>query len=92
MHRHRHHRASAAQQVAACQENDGDKDKEHKTKSLDELVREYRLDENLSRFVVGARSKAKGKTVAELDVHNRYGLTVLEIRRETTRQKGIIKV
>lgn len=71
--------------------NDGDKDKEHKTKSLDELVREYRLDENLSRFVVGAGSKAKGKTVAELDVHNRYGLTVLEIRRETTRQKGIIK-
>lgn len=51
--------------------NDGDKDKEHKTKSLDELVREYRLDENLSRFVVGAGSKAKGKTVAELDVHNR---------------------
>lgn len=55
-------------------------------------MREYRLDENLSRFVVGAGSKAKGKTVAELDVHNRYGLTVLEIRRETTRQKGIIKV
>lgn len=54
-------------------------------------MREYRLDE-IFRACRRAGSKAKGKTVAELDVHNRYGLTVLEIRRETTRQKGIIKV
>ncbi len=71
--------------------NDWDNDNKHKTKSLDELVREYRLDENLSRFVVGPLSEAKGKTVAGLDIHNRYGLTVLEIRRENIRQKGIIK-
>lgn len=62
-----------------------------KTKSLEELVEEYRLADNLSRFIVGKGSGIKGKTIAELDVHNRYGLTVLEIRRETTRQKGIIK-
>lgn len=62
-----------------------------KTKSLEELVEEYRLADNLSRYVVGKHSSIKGKTIVELDIHNRYGLTVLEIRRETTRQKGIIK-
>lgn len=71
--------------------NDGGNTKESKSKSLDELVKEYRLNENLSRFVVSSDSKITGKTVAELDVHNHYGLTVLEIRRETTHQKGIIK-
>lgn len=71
--------------------NDGGNTKESKSKSLDELVKEYKLNENLSRFVVSSDSKIKGKTVAELDVHNNYGLTVLEIRRETIHQKGIIK-
>ena len=62
-----------------------------KAKSLEQLVSEYRLADNLSRYVVGHGSQAKGMTIAELDVQNRYGLAVLEVRRETTRQKGLIK-
>lgn len=62
-----------------------------KTKSLDQLVKEYHLTDNLSRYVVSRNSDIKGKTVAELDIHNRYGLTVLEVRRETASQNGLIK-
>lgn len=60
-------------------------------KSLAQLVEEYRLADRLSRFRVGTGSKAVGKTIAEMDIHNRYGLTVIEIRRETVHQKGLIK-
>lgn len=62
-----------------------------KSKSLDQLVREYHLADNLSRIVVSRGSGIEGKTILELDVHNRYGLTVLEIRRQNTMQKGLIK-
>ncbi len=71
-------------------EDDG-KDKNSRGKSLEQLVSEYHLEDNLSRYVVGRKSTIKGKTVAELDIHNRYGLTVLEIRSEKKHQKGIIK-
>ncbi len=74
-----------------AKKKDSGKGNERKTKTLEELVEEYRLADNLSRFAVGKKAGIKGKTIAELDIHNRYGLTVLEIRRETTRQKGIIK-
>ena len=67
------------------------KNEKHKTKTLEQLVNEYRLADNLSKFVVGNDSHVKGKTIAELDIHNRYALSVLEVRRETTRQKGLIK-
>lgn len=60
-------------------------------KSLTQLVEEYRLADRLSRFRVVGGSKVVGKTIAEIDIHNRYGLTVIEIRRETVHQKGLIK-
>lgn len=50
-------------------------------KSLDDLMDEYRLTDNLAAFTVGAQSVANNKTLAELDIHHRYGLTVLEVRR-----------
>ena len=62
-----------------------------KAKSLDQLVSEYRLADNLSRYMVGRGSSMAGKTMAELDIRNRYGLSVLELRRVTTRQKGLIR-
>jgi len=62
-----------------------------KTKSLEQLVREYHLADNLLRIVVEHGSAIVGKTVLELDIHARYGLTVLEVRRETARQKGLLK-
>lgn len=60
-------------------------------KSLEELVSEYHLADNLTRLTVAERSEICGKTVQELDIHNRYSLTVLEIRRESTTRKGLIK-
>ena len=62
-----------------------------KGKSLHELVREYHLTDNLVRVKVDADSLACGKTVSELDIHNRYALTVYEVRREKTMQSGLLK-
>lgn len=70
---------------------DGDGGSKRKTKSLNQLVEEYHLADNLSRYAVGRKSGIVGKTVTELDIHNRYGLTVLEVRRESTSQNGLIK-
>ena len=50
-------------------------------KSLDDLMEEYHLTDNLSVFTVPQQSPAEGKTLKELDIHHRYGLTVLEVRR-----------
>lgn len=44
-------------------------------------MEEYNLKDNLSVFTVGKLSIANNKTLAELDIHHRYGLTVLEVRR-----------
>jgi len=63
----------------------------HRVKSLEELVNEYHLADNLTRLAVAENSKICGKTVQELDIHNRYGLTVLEVRRENTTHTGLIK-
>lgn len=60
-------------------------------KSLDELVREYHLADNLVRYVATDKSAIVGKTVAELDIYNQYGITVMEIRREPSRKKRLVK-
>ena len=62
-----------------------------KSKSLHELVREYHLTDNLVKVKVDADSLACGKTVSELYIHNRYALTVYEVRREKTMQSGLLK-
>ncbi len=71
--------------------DDQSKSRKRKGKSLEELVQEYRLEENLTKYVVGHNSLIKGKTIAELDIRNRYGLTILEVRKESRRRKGIIR-
>ena len=60
-------------------------------KSLQQLVREYHLDENLARLTVNEGSALCGKSVMDIDIRNRYGLSILEVRRETRKQKGIIQ-
>ena len=62
-----------------------------KGKSLHELVGEYHLTDNMVKVKVDADSLACGKTVSELDIHNRYALTVYEVRREKTMQSGLLK-
>lgn len=71
--------------------NDDNEKEKIRVKSLEQLVKEYRLTDNLSRFIVRNDSSIIGKTIAELDIYNHYGLAVLEVRREIVRQKGLIK-
>ncbi len=49
-------------------------------KSLNELVKEYGLD-NLYRLKVVNTSLLKGKTIVELDVRRKYALNIIEVRR-----------
>ena len=49
-------------------------------KSLNELVKEYGLD-NLYRLKVLNTSLLKGKSIVELDVRRQYGLNIIEVRR-----------
>lgn len=60
-------------------------------KSLSELVKEYQLEENLFVLEVPADSPAVAKTAADLDVRNRYGLSILEVRREKGASHQLIK-
>jgi len=51
-------------------------------KTLRQLVKEYALTDDVSRVVVPKGSQLIGKTIAELEIRQFYGLTVLEVRRE----------
>ncbi|MGN0068171.1 MAG: SLC13 family permease [Prevotella sp.] len=70
-------------------ENSDENGKKHK--SLRQLVREYNLSDRLSRYVVHGKSALCGRSVTELDIHNRFGLTVVEVRREKKGRNGIIQ-
>ncbi len=60
-------------------------------KSLNQLVEEYQLAEGLTRLSIPVGSPAIGKTVTELDVFRRYGLTVIEVRREKSASGPLLK-
>ena len=51
-------------------------------KSLDELVNEYGLTVNLFRVRIDGNSKVAGKTMGSLNLRSKYGLNILEIRRQ----------
>lgn len=60
----------------------GDDDgKARRRKTLDDLLEEYSLKDDLSVFTVTDTSLVKDKSIVELDVQRRYGLSVLEVRR-----------
>ena len=63
--------------------NKGGKDgkKGQSGKSLNELVKEYGLD-NLYQLKVLNTSLLKGKSIVELDVRRKYGLNIIEVRRK----------
>ena len=66
-------------------------DKKSRRKTLNRLMEEYQLAENLSVFTVANDSLAAGKTLAKLNIHHRYGLTVLEVRRIKKSHTRIMK-
>ncbi|MGN0222240.1 MAG: SLC13 family permease [Prevotella sp.] len=76
--------------ILKSKENTGDSKNKKKHKSLQQLVKEYHLDENLTRLTVNEGSSLCGKSVMDIDIRKRYGLSILEVRRETRKQKGII--
>lgn len=65
--------------------------REGKGKTLDELAEEYRLNNGVSRYLITKASSVRGKSVAELDLRNRYGLSILEIRNERADRSGLIR-
>ena len=65
--------------------------KKEKGKSLEDLAREYQLAKNLFRLKVGRHSRAAGTSVIEMDVRNRYGLNVLEVRRVMSSQSRFLQ-
>ena len=58
------------------------KDKKTGGKTLKQLVDEYGLTDNLFRvYIKNASSEAIGKTIVDLNVYQKYGLNVMELRR-----------
>ena len=68
-----------------------DNENNRKTKSLNQLIREYGLSDNLFRLKVVSGSLLKGKTIIELDVRKKYGVNILEVRRSDSSQKRFLK-
>lgn len=60
-------------------------------KSLNELVKEYGLSDNLFRLQSVAGSLLVGQTVQGLDVRRKYGLNILEVRRGEASQHRFLK-
>lgn len=62
-----------------------------KNKSMDELVSEYQLQSYTEAYRIGSHSPLVGKTVAQLDLRNRHGLSIIEIRKELTNTNRIMR-
>ena len=77
--------------------------KKKNAKSLDDLVDEYRLLDNLHRYIVPSNrtSAAKdengepmnivGKTLKELSIQKKYGVSIIEIRNEKKSKLGLVQ-
>lgn len=62
-----------------------------KSKSMDELVSEYQLKSYTEAYRIGSHSPLVGKTVAQLDLRNKHGLSIIEIRKEPTNTDRIMR-
>lgn len=60
-------------------------------KTLSELVDEYRIGAEVECYQITAKSAVKGMSVAQLDLRNKYGITILEIRNEKSDRSGILR-
>ena len=74
--------------LVKTREKDGE---ERREKTLEKLVEEYRLNNNVEAFSVGGRSSIVGKTVAQLNLRAEHNISIMEIRSETSRHRGLIK-
>ena len=69
----------------------GKNDRVTSGKTLNQLVSEYSLSDNLYRLRIREKSPAAGKTVVDLDLRREYKVNVLEIRRKETAQQRFLK-
>ena len=60
-------------------------------KSLSDLVNEYGLGLELTRCKLGAASRLVGMKMADVDLYNQYGLTIIERRQERMAPTKLIK-
>ena len=76
--------------------------KKDKAKSLDDLVDEYQLLDNLHRYIVpskhygaaddnGGVMDIVGKTLKDLSIQKKYGVSIIEIRNEKKLKLGLVK-
>lgn len=60
-------------------------------KSPIELAKEYQISDNLFRIKVPSDSSIKGKKLHELQITQRYNISVLEVRRRANQQSIFLK-
>lgn len=77
--------------------------KKKQGKSLDDLVDEYQLLDNLHRYIVPSRRPSAaldengeqmdivGKTLKDLSIQQKYGVSIIEIRNEKKSRLGLVK-
>ena len=77
--------------------------KKKQGKSLDDLVDEYQLLDNLHRYIVPSRRSSAaldengeqmdivGKTLKDLSIQKKYGVSIIEIRNEKKSRLGLVK-
>lgn len=77
--------------------------KKNNRKSLDDLVDEYQLLDNLHRYIVPSKRTAVaidengqmmdivGKTLKDLSIQKKYGVSIIEIRNEKKSRLGLVK-
>lgn len=77
--------------------------KKKQGKSLDDLVDEYQLLDNLHRYIVPSRRPSDaldengeqmdivGKTLKDLSIQKKYGVSIIEIRNEKKSRLGLVK-
>jgi di/tricarboxylate transporter len=71
--------------------NEQDDDNPCNGRSIQELVQQYQLAQNLYRVQVGPCSPIHSKTLHELEIPSRYALNVIEIRRKISAKNQFFK-
>ena len=59
-------------------------------KSLKTLVKEYGIANNLHRLNVVSGSSVVGKSIGELDIREKYGVNIIEVRMAEKNQRGLL--
>ena len=77
--------------IFLTKKGEGGSDKGKGGKSLSDLVGEYQLSKNLYRVLVSENTLFKGKTLKEINLSQRYHISVLEIRRKPTSNNPFFK-